>query len=113
VRENYDEGDEQLLYMDLSNFAKYIIQIYKSSENDCLYDVFSSIEIIHMDGDEYVKEAITIGLLEDIQSFALGEKIELSEFEKYLGRESSKWWKQIDKFWTGKIKYVGETLEDE
>jgi len=113
MSENYHEGDEQLLYMDLSNFAKYIIKIYKSGENDCLYDVFNTIEIINNDGDEYVQEAITIGLLEDIQNFALGEKIELNEFEKYLGRESSKWWKQIDKFWTGKIKYVGETLKDE
>lgn len=107
--DTYIEGEEQLLYLDLADFASHIIELFKDNKCDSFGIIFELIEKIHIQGDEYVKEAITIGFLEDLQNFALGEKIELANFEEYLGIESKKWWDQLNDFWSGKIQYVGET----
>lgn len=102
VHSNYEEGEEQLLYIDLANFANHLIELYKANKLDEFVKIFETIELLHTNGDEYVKEAATIGLLEDIQNYALSNNISLDIFVKYLEPESRNWWTNLNDFWNGK-----------
>jgi hypothetical protein len=106
-KENYDNGDEQLLYIDLTDFAYHFIDLFKHKQIREFPRIFEVIELLHTDGDDFVKEAATIGLLEDIQNLALGEDINPDVFKQYLKSETLKWWNNLDDFWNGKTKYVG------
>jgi hypothetical protein len=107
IQDNYESGDEQLLYIDLSDFASYFVDLYKQNELSEFTAVFDVIELLHISGDDFVKEAVTIGLLEDLQNRLLSYEIDTNVFKQYLGKESLKWWDHLNDFWNGKTKYVG------
>lgn len=107
VQDNYENGEEQLLYIDLADFASHFIDLYKRNESDEFDAVFDVVELLHTNGDDFVKEAATIGLLEDMQNGLLANQIDTNVFKKYLKKESLKWWNNLDDFWSGKTKYVG------
>ncbi|WHY84645.1 hypothetical protein QNH39_18580 [Neobacillus novalis] len=102
LEENYEDGDEQLLYIDVADFANHIIEIYKLNETEEFEAVFEVIELLHIQGDEFVKELATIGLLEDIH-LSLTDKQEHDFFVKYLKPESLQWWNYLFDFWSGKL----------
>ncbi|SCW80204.1 hypothetical protein SAMN04487970_10517 [Paenibacillus tianmuensis] len=39
--ENYTEGDEQLLYLDLADFARHLISLFKANEIQEFPEIFS------------------------------------------------------------------------
>src|SRR5882724_6209517 len=62
--------DEELLYVDLGEFAHHLVELLKSNCTEEFAAVFEIIERMHLEGDHYVKEAATIGMLEGIQNVA-------------------------------------------
>ncbi|WP_203363750.1 hypothetical protein [Bacillus sp. REN10] len=64
--------------------------------------MFEVIELLHTSGDDYVKEASTIGLLEGMQNQLLTDKIDTSVFKQFLKKDSLKWWNNLNDFWGGK-----------
>ncbi len=68
--------NETLLYIDLSEFSQHLIELHKSNQIDEFPAVFEVVEKLHLEGDDYVKEAATIGLLEGIQNEILDERAE-------------------------------------
>ena len=74
--------------------------------------MFEAIERLHLEGDEYVREAATIGALEGIQNVAGNDGIDPEEFVIYLRPESLRWWGQLNEFWEGRIPYVGATIDE-
>ena len=68
------------------------------------------IEELHLDGDAYVREATTIGLLEGIQNVWSNANVDPELFAPYLLPESARWWRSLNDFWAGKSKFVGEGL---
>ncbi|MCT4776797.1 MULTISPECIES: DUF7674 family protein [Exiguobacterium] len=107
IEDNYETGDEQLLYIDFADFAAHIVDLYRQSKLKEFPAVFHIIELLHTTGDPYVKEAVTIGLLEDMQNKLLYAGRETNVFHEYLHQESLKWWNHLNDFWDGKTKYVG------
>lgn len=105
-KENYDDSEEQLIYSELTDFAYHFIDLYKHNQISEFPRIFEVIELLHTDGDDYVKEAATIGLLGDIQNLALGEDINPDVFKQYLKPETQKWWIILDDFWNGKTESV-------
>src|SRR6476620_4093663 len=95
--------DEQLLYIDLGEFAHHLIELEKANRKEEFPAVFEIIERMHLDGDDYVKEAATSGMLEGIQNVAGNSGIDPERFAKYLNPESAKRWQQLNKFWEGKV----------
>ena len=66
-------------------------------------DIFSVIERWHLEGDDYVKEAATVGILEDLQNINVVGVGAPEKIEIYLLPESKKWWLKVYEFWgTGK-----------
>ncbi len=100
LEENYDTGDEQLLYIDLGEFARHIFILFKKENTSEIPAVFRVIELLHTDGDCFVKEAATIGLLESIQNIFLNNRIDPEIIAEYLGTESKIWWKKLNDFWS-------------
>jgi len=52
-------------------------------------------EQLHLDGDDYVKEAATIGLLEGIQNDGGDRHVSTEELEAALGVEALRWWASL------------------
>jgi len=105
-------GNEYLLYIDFGECAHHLVELHKANRTDEFPAVFEVIERLHLEGDAYVKEAATIGMLEGIQNVAGNNGINPEEFCRYLKPESAKWWRQLNEFWEGKIPFVGSSLNE-
>lgn len=98
---DYWGDDEPPLYADLGVFADHIVQLAKSGETDELPAAFDVIERLHVEGDPYVAEAATIGLLEGIQNLSGHAGIDLETFRPYLKPTSARYWSELIAFWDG------------
>ena len=99
--------DEDLLYVELGEFAHHLVELHKSNQAGEFPAVFEIVERLHLEGDAYVKEAATIGLLEGIQNVAGNSGVDPEEFFPSLKPESAKRRRQLNDFWDGKTPYVG------
>lgn len=104
--------EEELTYTELGAFANHLVDLYKQGKTDEFAKVFNVVEKFYIEGDEFVKEAATIGLLEGLQNIAGNRDLEPEVFFKYLKPVSTKWWNELTKFWNAEIKYVGETINE-
>ena len=71
------------------------------------------VELLHTDGDDYVKGLATIGYLEGIQTACFHTAdVRQEPFEPYLGPESLRWRRGLNAFWSGMIPRVQARDED-
>src|SRR5215471_13497030 len=84
--------------------ADHIVDLCKQNQTQEFPAVFDSIERLHIEGDDYVREAAIIGLLEGIQNTAGHRGLDPEVFAPYLKPESTKWWKKLNAFWNGDIR---------
>jgi hypothetical protein len=59
------EADDLPLYLVLADFARHLIGMVERGDTAELPAVFRAIERLHVEGERYVREAATVGLLED------------------------------------------------
>jgi len=93
--------DEELLYIHLGEFARHMVSLQKAGHTAEFKAVFGVTEALHLEGDPYVREAATIGLLEGIQNVAGNSELDPESFFPYLLPESAKSWKKLNAFWDG------------
>jgi hypothetical protein len=105
-------GEEKLLYIDLGVFADHLVDLYELNQTQEFQAIFDSIERLHIEGDDSVKEAATIGLLEGIQNTAGNRGVDPEVFVPFLKPESAKWWKKLNDFWNGKLTALNRSLDD-
>jgi hypothetical protein len=87
------------VYLALSELARYVAKLHADGKKEELKNIFAVIEKWHLEGDAYVREAATVGLLEDLQnSNVTGEDVP-SALETYLLPETKKWWDKVNNFW--------------
>jgi hypothetical protein len=96
----WSADDEKPLYLALDSLARHLIALLAAGQFDELASAFAVVERWHLEGDEYVREAATVGLLEDLQNPGLHESTTPAEFERFLAPESLKWWAKIERLWT-------------
>lgn len=99
--------DESLLYVHLGKFARHLVELLKAGSTAEFAAVFNAVEGLHVDGDEYVREAVTIGFLEGLQNVAGHAGIDPESFAPYLRSESMKWWAELNGFWSGQGPRAG------
>jgi hypothetical protein len=113
-QERYDEhlkdNDGELLYVALGSFAQHLLDLHQQHQTQCFPAIGRVIERLHIEGDHYVRQAATIGLLEGIQNVWGNQQVDPDLFLPYLLPESVRWWRSLDSFWSGKSKFVGEGL---
>jgi hypothetical protein len=107
------EVDHDLLYYVLSDFARHLLKSQKDGHTDEFTSVARVIERLHLEGDHYVRESATIGLLEGIQNIWGNDDTNPELFAQHLQPESRRWWDELNAFWRGERRYVGEGLQRE
>lgn len=103
-------GDGESLYVMLGDYAHHLLKLHRQNETEVFPAVAKVIERLHVEGDHYVREAATIGLLENLQNVWRNEGTNPDLFAGFLLPESAKWWRSLNDFWGGKNKFVGEGL---
>lgn len=87
-------------YTALGEFARHMCGLVEAGDELALKRIFDVIERLHIEGSPYVKEAATVGLLEDLQNTNLHlQSTSPGQFERYLLPESAKWWWKVRAFW--------------
>jgi hypothetical protein len=99
-----DEWDDALeglpLYVALGDLARHLIGLFERGDLSEMPAVFQVVERWHVDGDAYVREAASVGLLEDLQNLNLHtENITPSQFRRLLGPESLQCWDEVAASW--------------
>lgn len=94
-----DETGDTPYYLALSNLARHMIGLLSSGKIDEIRSIFGVVEQWLLQGDNYVREAATAGLLEDLQNGNLHQTTEPKDFLPYLPPESRFWWEKVDAFW--------------
>ena len=105
--------EKELLYCALGEFASYLLDMHNSGQTEVLKAAGVAIEQLHLDGDAHVREAATIGLLEGIQNYWGNNSVDAELFRPYLLPTSQRWWDELNAFWQGERRYVGEGLSKE
>ncbi|WKZ26176.1 MAG: hypothetical protein QY304_02090 [Candidatus Paceibacterota bacterium] len=92
--------EKEDVYTILAELSRYILKLYKEKKEEELKTIFKLIDNIFKDGDRYVKEAITIGLLETLQNNISWEKdANPEEFLIYLSDNLKNEWNNVINFW--------------
>ena len=104
----WKSDDDKPLYLALASLARHLIQKLATRDVDGLSRAFAVVERWHKEGDSFVREAATVGLLEDLQNENLHESTTPTEFEPFLLAKSAERWKKVDLFWR-----TGEVISDD
>lgn len=105
---DYSDEPDLPQYLALGDLALHLIDRMRRGDIANFDKVFEVVERWHIEGDEYVQEAATIGFLESIQNHLGGnyrfrgdDGIYASDIEPYLGPETRKCWEKLYRFWEG------------
>jgi hypothetical protein len=108
---NVDWADdaEPPLYLALASLAEHLLERLGRGDTEGFGSVFAIVETWHADGDAYVSEAATIGLLESFQnqlggndrSYRRRDGVTAAALEPWLGPETKRWWYKLYRFWDG------------
>ncbi|MBX9906454.1 hypothetical protein K2X96_00980 [Patescibacteria group bacterium] len=94
-----EEGD----YTVLAEYCRYILGLYKENKTEQLKKSFYLVNDIFVNGDHYVKEAITIGFLETLQNnISWGGEIDEKSFLPFLSEALKTEWNNLNNFWKEK-----------
>ena len=83
------------IYLVLSDLARHIAKLIEGGSTAELVKVFSVIEMWCDDGDAEVQEAVTVGLLEDLQNTNVVGMGKPKKIEQYLGPQSKREWQKV------------------
>lgn len=100
LRDWPDEA-EQPLYLGLARLARHLIALLADGSAAELSRAFAVVERWHVEGDAEVREAATIGMLENLQNDNLHSSTAPRDFEPFLRAESLECWRRLEEFWEG------------
>lgn len=104
-----NEADDPPLYLALAVLARHLIGMMERGDTHSLPAVFATVERLHVEGEHFVREAATVGLLEGLQNLNLHPNgTDPEQFRSYLGPVSERWWDKLYRFWRN-----GELLTDD
>ena len=98
-----------LQYLVAGDFARFLLDAFRENDLALVQRGLVFIENLYFSDDAKVKELATVGYLEDIQNIWGNKDVDTELIFSMLGKESKKWWVELNRFWDGQIKYLGET----
>jgi hypothetical protein len=111
----WGEDPNPPLYIALGSLALHLLDRVERGDVIGFDTVFSVVEQWHIDGDAYVREAATIGLLEglqnrwhDRQSCRRTGDPPMPSIEPWLLPVSKEWWDRLIRFWDGEASALRE-----
>ncbi len=103
------QDEKDLTYtLALSDLARHLVSKLEAGETAEFPATFEVVEHLHIHGDDYVREAIALGLLEDLQNTSIYKTAEPEQFRPCLRAESERWWDKLYAFWE-----EGKSFSDE
>ncbi len=108
ISEWHDDPKGLPIYLALGDLARHLIGMLERGDTKSFPAIFAVVERWHIDGEHYVREAATVGLLEGLQNTNLHGSTRPEQFLPFLRPESLKWWKKLIGFWER-----GEIMKDE
>ena len=90
------------LYLALTDLARHLIAMLERGETGSFTEIFSLVERLIIEGDDYVRDAAAVGLLEDLQNGGLHHQTKPEDFEPYLLPVSASKWQWLNDLWAGK-----------
>lgn len=88
-------------YLALGNLARHVVGKLEGGHAGELQHIFAVVERWLADGDELVREATTIGLLEDLQNPNLHKTTSPDQLKQWLGPLGTRQWAEAEGFWSG------------
>lgn len=104
--EKWRDLAEPPFYLALNALARHLIAQLEAGDTARFDAVFDVVERWHLEGDEYVREAATVGLLEDLQDKKLHTSTQAAAFRPWLRPESLLWWEGVEDYWAGKTTLI-------
>ena len=95
----WSDESELPYYLSLTDFSRFLITLLENDDRDKLTAAFEMIERLQVNGDRYVREAATIGILENLQNANLHGRTEPDQFLEFLWPVSLKFWHKVSDFW--------------
>ncbi len=86
-------------YLALAEYSRHIISLLQTGDRPQLQTAFEAIERLLTEGDEYVREAATIAILESLQNTKLHSTTEPEQLLPFLRPVSLRYWKKVEDFW--------------
>lgn len=102
--------DPDLLYVHLGDFARHVVDLLERSDLSEFTALAGVVERLHVEGDPYVREAATVGLLEGIQNVAGHRAVSTAALEAVLHPETRRWWASLNAFWNTQTPHVGADI---
>lgn len=90
--------------------ADHLLILHRQNGHTQFATLAAAIEKLHIDGEPYVAELATIGILEGIQDVWRNSSADPEEFAMFLLPVSRQWRRSLNRFWNGEIGYVGEDI---
>lgn len=113
-RETWDKSeDRELLYVVMGDLARHLLTLYRAKQTAEFAPLCEVIERLHLEGDGFVRELATVGILEAIQNVWGHTDTASEEFCEFLLPESRRWWNELNDLWAGKIPYLGAGLRNQ
>ena len=98
-RDSWQGESDPPIYAALTDLACHLIAMLSRGDVSTFPDVFAVVERWHVEGNPFVAEAATVGLLEDLQNTNFHNGTDPEQFRQYLLPESLKWWDKLHAFW--------------
>jgi hypothetical protein len=106
-----EEAHDLPLYVALGDLACHLIGLLGRGEAAELPAVFRAVERWHLEGDEYVREAATVGLLEGLQNLNLHTSTCPEQFRALLGPESARCWDDLAASWEAFFRWQEQSQQ--
>ena len=90
--------DEVPLYLMMSELARCVVTLLEDDRIPELQEVAATLERWIVDGDEDVRKAAIVGLIEDVQNANLHRTTSPEQFAHFLYPTSLTWWDKVNKF---------------
>lgn len=96
------EGElEQPLYLALASVACHLIGQLKAGETDNFPAAFYVVEQWHLQSDSYVREAASVGVLEDLAKHEPSRGHGTCGLPAVAAAQSKRWLAKVEGFWSG------------
>jgi hypothetical protein len=97
-------------YFLLNELAQHLVLKLGAEDTDAFRSIFDVVELWHVRGDDYVQQAASIGLLEDLQNPANYRSGKPGDFMRWFGPVSKLWWDKVEDYWAPGIAKMQQII---
>jgi len=103
----YWGGESAGSYIDMAEFVHFVVEdLYEQGRADEVGRVFAVLEKLLADADQETINLIGLGFFETLQNVTSWRSYGAKAFEEFLGEQSMRMWRELQRIWQGKSSLV-------